>query len=80
MDRSGKVVVAAVVLWLLGLFLVNRILVVSGSFSSMFSETTPNPSYNPGLNDLMVKIAVRWSVLCLVCGAILSRWTSERNE
>ena len=75
MDRGPKIALWCVALWILGLVIINRILALSGSLYPMLDAHTPNPRYSEGLHNLLLPVAVGWSILCIVIGHLWNRAT-----
>ena len=73
MDRTSRIALWCVALWVLGLIIINRILVLSGSYYPMLDARTPNPQYSESLHNLMLPVAAGWTILCIIIGNLWNK-------
>jgi len=57
-DRQSKIAIACVVLWIIGLVVLYRILVLADSYYPMLDATTPNPHYSRSLHDFVINVSL----------------------
>ncbi|MHB1341346.1 MAG: hypothetical protein ACYC77_09255 [Coriobacteriia bacterium] len=80
MDRETRIGLASLAIWAVGMFLLNRILVISGSFYPMLDEFTANPRYNPKLNELISYVDFGWTAVCIALGVFWTKAASIKDD
>ena len=72
----NHIIVITTCIWLVGLYVGNRILFKTDNLYPFISENVLNPNYSEKFNEFMRLVMVGWTVICFFFGYF---WAKAKN-